>query len=169
MSKKKGKYWFVADMSGNANLFMTYQDKFELFEFGKEDLGVTMNPQTLEDAQEKTRAAMVKKMRTGGSFVFHMGKMVPEMSKYDSKTLPLKDLIFKRDEMWAHYNTIVKQNEDVDQAGNKGMFSMHSDFAMGVLFNMADPDTDDASLQMNLDALADVADLKEFEFVYVLP
>lgn len=168
--EKSGKYWYVADLHGNAHTFMTYSAKFPPFEFGSQVKKVIINKtQKFEDAQENTRAAMVYKMRTGGTFVFHMETMVPEMSKYDSKTLPLKDLIFKRDKMWADYKTIVKPNEDVDLSGNKGLFSMHSDFAMGVLFNMADPDTDDEILQMNLDALAEVADLNEFKFVYVLP
>ena len=86
---------------------------------------------------------MVKHMRTGAHMIFHVETMVPDFSKYDNKILPLKDLVFKRDKLLTDFKTLVKPDEDYDLAKNKGLYHLHSDFNVGILMNMKDPDTDD--------------------------
>ena len=146
-AKAEGKFVYIADMHGNCHHFFTYSAAYPPFEFGTEVKKVIVHKkQTPAEAAEATRKAMVMKMRTGAHMIFHMETLVPEMEKYDSPNFPIKDLIFKREKLMTDYKQIVKPDEDHDLAGNKGLFSMHSDFNLGILFNMSDPDTDDEIL-----------------------
>ena len=69
--------------------------------------------------------------------------MVPNFSKFDNKTLPLKDIVFKRDRLQTDFKKLCFPNEDYDLAHNNGLYHLHSDFNIGILMNMVDPDSDD--------------------------
>ena len=105
-------------------------------------------------------------MRTGAQMIFHMETMVPDIPKYDNKILPLKDIIFKREKLLTDYKTLVKDSENFDLGNHKGQYTLHSDFNLGVLMDMSDPDTDDEILQMLLDVIPNI---EEFKKVYVVP
>ena len=164
---KEGKFVFIADMHGNCHNFMTYSAEYDTFEFGSEvKKCIIKKTQSFEDASENTRKVLVMKMRSGAHMIFHVETMVPDFSKYDNKILPLKDVVFKRDKLKTDWKTLVKDDENHDLAGNKGNMALHSDFSIGILMNMADPDTDDEIVQMLLDA---VPNIDEFKKVYIEP
>ena len=167
-AQKEGKFVFIADMTkATMHQFMTYTAEYETFEFGTEvKKCIIQKTQKFEDASENTRRALVMHMRTGAQMIFHMETMVPDIPKYDNKILPLKDIIFKREKLLTDYKTLVKDSENFDLGNHKGQYTLHSDFNLGVLMDMSDPDTDDEILQMLLDVIPNI---EEFKKVYVVP
>ena len=87
--------------------------------------------------------------------------------KPDAK-LPLENLIFDRAAFTdgENYKAILKDEEDVDDNGNKGMYRMKKDFSIVILHNMSDPDCDDEIVQMLLD---EIFNIKDFQKMYVNP
>ena len=67
----------------------------------------------------------------------HTETMVPEFVKYDNDTLPLKNLVFKREKLMTDYLTLVKPNENYDLLKNKGIYEMKPDFNLGILMDMS--------------------------------
>ena len=95
-------------------------------------------------------------MKAGKIMVINCDSMVPYfMDDYNSKLLPLKDLLFDQSKMYDKetkvYKGILRPEEDKDDEGNKGMYFMRDTFMVLILANMADPDTDDEIIQMLLD------------------
>ena len=75
-------------------------------------------------------------MRSGDTLVLHSSKIVPDYKEkfYDKKTFP-SDKIFDFQE-WRkkeNYKSILTEDEDVDNFGNKGFFDMNDDFTIVML------------------------------------
>ena len=115
---------------------------------------------------EAMRKSLVFHMKRGSHWTLHIENMVPDFAKYDGKNMPLKDMVFKREKLFADYKTLVKPDEDTDLAGNAGMYSMHADFNIVMVTNASDKDFDDEIIQMQLDSIPNISEWKK---VYILP
>lgn len=114
-AQKEGKFVYVADMHGQAHSFMTYSDKWAPFEFGSQvKKCVIEKSQSFEDAQENCRKSLIFHMLRGSHWTLNIEKMVPDFEKYDGSILPLKDMVFKREKLFADYLTLVKESENKD-------------------------------------------------------
>ena len=146
---------------------MTYSAQYAPVEFGTEvKKCIIQKTQKFEDASENMRKSLVFHMVRGSQMIWHCETMVPDFTKYDNNILPLTNLVFNREKLMTDYKTLVKQHEDKSVDGTPGCYQMHKDFNLGILMNMADPDTDDEIVQMLLDA---VPNIDQFKKVYILP
>ena len=166
-AQKEGKYVFIADMHGNTHQFMNYSKQYKPYEFGSDvKKCIIQKTQSFEDAQENVRKSLVFNMLRGYTWVMNVEKFVPDFPKYDSKLLPLKDMVFKREALMAGYKKLLAAGEDKDLQNNVGMYEMHPDFNLCVMQDMSDPMMDDEIVQMLLDAIPNI---DEFKKVYILP
>ena len=96
--------------------------------------------------------------------------MVPQLKdKFNSKTLPLNDLIFDRPKYCDDdkaCKAILKTGEDKDEHNNKGMYFFNPKFNLIILNDMSDEYCDDEIIQMKLDQVAHIEDWKK---IYILP
>lgn len=137
-------------MSGKAVSFFTYQARWELHEWhGQVKKAIIKKEQTKKEAAEKLRKEVYNALFYGRETVINFDTMIPSMKKdYDiAGTLPLKDMIFHRENLLADLNgpkSLLRPYEDVDKDGNKGNFLPRVDmFNIICLSNMSDPDCDD--------------------------
>ena len=75
--------------------------------------------------------------------IFHLETVVPDFANYDNKSLPLKDMVFKREKLLTDYKALVMDRENYNLGNHKGQYTLHRDFNIGILMDMSDPDTDD--------------------------
>mmetsp|Transcript_12949 Transcript_12949/g.21910 ORF Transcript_12949/g.21910 Transcript_12949/m.21910 type:complete len:146 (-) Transcript_12949:207-644(-) len=110
----KGKFIYIADMSGKAATYFNYQA--QLLNFSAESLKVIVQKsQTHKEAGEVLRKNVVSAMRSGRTLVINLDTMVPPLkSKYDCAELPLTKLIFNRDNLFEDYMKVVKEEENYD-------------------------------------------------------
>ena len=98
--------------------------------------------------------------------VWNFEGMVPEMANYDGRDLPLKDMIFQRENLLQNYKTLLKPGENFDINKIVNNFNIRNDFNIVLLADMSDPDTDDEIIQMLLD---EIPNSDTFRKVYILP
>ena len=142
----EGKYVFIADMHGQCPVFMEYSAEYSVFSWhGEVKKCVVQKTQKFEDAAENARARLVRNMRSGAHMVWNCDTMVPDFSKYDSKTLPLKNKIFNREWLMEkdNYLSLVKESENHDLQNNNGFYEMNEKFNICVMMNMTDTMMDD--------------------------
>jgi hypothetical protein len=171
-AKQAGKYLYIADMSGQASTFFTYQAKWEHFGWhGQVKKAVIKKEQTKKEAAEALRKAIYGSIFYGRELVIDNDTMVPALkTDYDIKdTLPLKDMIFHRANFVADLKgpkTFLRKDEDVDKDKNQGNFVLDENFNLIMLSNMKDEDCDDEIIQMVLDTIDHVED---WECIYIKP
>ena len=102
-------------------------------------------------------------MKAGDTFVMHSSKIIPDYKEKfnDEKLFPTKEIFnFKhwRDEK-VHKNILI-EDEDVDNFGNKGFYTLNEDFQMVLLSVIEDPEEQKESL-------AAIPGIENFEIVSV--
>ena len=100
IAMEQKKYVFIGDMSGKLATFFSYnQGTFDLHAEVKKC--IIHKKQSKEDVQEIFRSQLVRAIKYNRnedlSWIINFDTMCPALKKdYDSKTLPLKDMIFNR-------------------------------------------------------------------------
>jgi len=114
-----------------------------------------MKKKTKEEVQEEFRKAFVHCMQRGKHLIVNLANTIPNIPRdYDSKVLPLTELLLVPEKLNEDYLKIVKDSENTDVAGQaKGCYKMHDDFMVIFYTEAADPDFDDSMIQMALDTI----------------
>jgi len=110
----------------------------------------------------------VNTMQNGDPLIIDMDTLIPPLkSKYDTTATPLKDLLFNPKNFWMpqkDYKKILRDDEDKDKNGNKGLYCLNDKFSVVILCDASDIDHDDEILQMLMDELDNIDD---FQKVYL--
>ena len=102
-------------MHGQSRAFFQYAKEYDVFEFGSEVKKVIVSKtQKPEDAAESARKSLVSNMRQGSQMVWNLESLAPEFSTYDTKSLPLADIVFKRSKLLTDYKQLIKNTENYD-------------------------------------------------------
>jgi hypothetical protein len=131
---EQGKYCLIVDQHGNCNVFFTY--KTTMRDFHKEVIATQIGKQTINDALEELRKALVYSMRIGDTFVVNCEKVVPNfwMDFTDEETFPADEIFhFFNWRENEKYMKVVKPEENVDLLGNKRCFMMKPEFTLVML------------------------------------
>ena len=75
-------------------------------------------------------------MKSGDTLVLHSSKIVPDYKEkfYDAKTFPTDKIFnFKEWRKPENHKKILQDDEDQDNFGNKGFFTMNDDFTIVML------------------------------------
>ena len=106
-------------------------------------------------------------MLWGKRLVLDMDTMIVPLKSDYNDNLPLKKLLFNSNIMYSKdrtYKQILKEGEDKNINGNKGMYFMHPDFGLTILFNMSSESMDDSMVQMMLD---EIDHIDKFKKIYI--
>ena len=138
LARSEGKYIIIFDTTGNAQVFFRY--KAHMTEFAKKVIQVRMNACTVEDATEELRRHLVYSMKAGDLFVINSDKLEPDYdTEWNTSKFPshkVFDFAAWRDK--SNYKSVLTDDEDVDNFGNKGWYEMKDDFQMALLSNESD-------------------------------
>ena len=80
-------------------------------------------------------------MNRGKHLIVNLENTIPNFARdYDSKTLPLSELILIPEKLNVDFLKIVKDHENTDPSGQaKGCYNMHKDFMIIFYTNSGDP------------------------------
>jgi hypothetical protein len=151
---RENKYAYIADMSGSLGTYFEYSGH-HFFNFQALNKGVLMKKKTKEEVQEEFRKAFVHCMQRGKHLIVNLANTIPNIPRdYDSKVLPLTELLLVPEKLNVDFLKIVKDSENTDVAGQaKGCYAMHADFMVIFYTDAGDPDFDDSMIQMALDTI----------------
>ena len=163
-----GKYMFLADMSGQAAVFFSYQTKYMLYDFQAEVKKVIITKtKTPQQAGENFRQRVVQDVLHGRLCCVNFDTMVPELGGYESGSFT-HDFVFDASTFMNRetkdYKKILARGEDKDKDGKIGAYEMGEDFGMCFVFNMADPISDD---KMAKDLLDEIKHSDKFAKYYI--
>ena len=132
-ARANNKYTLIFDTTDNVEVFFRY--KGTLKEVYKMSIGITMG-QPKEESIEHIRKGLVYCMKSGDTLVLHSSKIVPDYKEKfnDAKLLPSEKIFdFAEWRKEANYKSILIDDEDQDNFGNKGFFTMNDDFTIVML------------------------------------
>uniref|UniRef100_A0A7S3KU27 Uncharacterized protein n=1 Tax=Euplotes crassus TaxID=5936 RepID=A0A7S3KU27_EUPCR len=140
-----GKVPFFYDTQGNASVFFSY--KARLCELHKHQIGRITGAKTLEEIKEDVRLSFYYAMKNGENLVLFMEKLNFDFDEiFDEEYLPKE--IFEPTEIVKEevYKKAVREEEDVDSFGNKGLFEMRDTFKVVVLSTRNPEDEENAEI-----------------------
>ncbi|CAI2381633.1 unnamed protein product [Moneuplotes crassus] len=155
----ENKVPFFFDTQGNAEVFFKY--KANLVELNRMQVALAAEETTVDDVKEKIRTHLLYALKSGSCIVFFVDKLMGKFEDYyDESFLPKE--IFDPTEIVKPeiYKKILKEDEDMDNFGNKGGFYHQETFRVAVLSTRT-PDSEDNS------DIAEHLEPEKFEFIKI--
>ena len=139
LDKAVGETWeeglipFFFDETGNASVFFNYKGK--LIECAKGAVQAAMDPETVPAIVDGWRKIFVAAMKIGTTCVLNLDKTAPDfVNKFNSEMFPVPTIFLKEEITKSEvYLKMVKEDENVDSFGNKGLFVQQDNFKLAVL------------------------------------
>ncbi|CAI2381816.1 unnamed protein product [Moneuplotes crassus] len=155
----ENKVPFFFDTQGNAEIFFKY--KANLVELSRMQVALAAEETTVDDVKEKMRAQLVYSLKAGDAYVIFLDKLMGKFEDYyDEECIP-KELFDPTEIVKPEiYKKILKEDEDVDNFGNKGGFYHQETFRVVVLSTRT-PDSEDNS------DIAEHLEPEKFEFIKI--
>ena len=149
-SWENGKTAFIFDPTELAPRFFVYSGK--LVELNRTMVKMSMGAATLEDLREEIRRQFYFAMKNGETLAFYSDKLIGRFNEYfDEKSIPEEIFDPKQITDENIYKKILKEDEDVDNFGNKGYFSMKDEFKVCMIVNRTPDDSDNHEIGERLD------------------
>ncbi len=144
---KKALLFF--DETKNLSVFFSY--KATLFELNKEMLSMALKKKTKEEVNERFRKMIVNTMKSGDNLAIFVDSSIPNFKEEFTDATCVHPDIFDLEVMdkKENYKTMVREEEDVDNFGNKGWYEKKDDWIISVV-TVASIEDEGATAMKNL-------------------